>query len=374
MEAQVVDQTSNVTVLQSASALAQPLVRTKESIDPQISVAVKEIDPQSYQYSCEVTVANVADEDFAVLDVDPRLTNGITLKDTIDSAEIALNAEHRALCRSTGSLITHAALLSDSDLAKRTVEQLRDNFRQVLNLRKTFEFYYYYLFLRRYPAWVQAARDKSFKISIRNADDAQNAIRKFPLGEDSVDRRLVEYNIDQLKSIEKSDDFDSTRRREVLLKKGQQHKAIFVVSTKRGRLSPNTYSISFDIKLKREEYSVSRVAYATLTVPTGHLWTSMLAMAFALVGALVQTYGSGTPTTPAGAALSTALKKGDLGGIMAGLGVPVLTALVVYNVFDMTTLKDKVGPGRNWRTAVFVGFLCGFLNVKILEALSKLLG
>jgi hypothetical protein len=352
------------------------IARTKESIDPQISVTVKEIDPQSSQYSCEVTVANVADEDFTVLEVDPRLTKGVSLNESIDSAGVALTEEHKAYCRRTGSLLTSAVLLTDQDMAAHVANQFRDNFRQSIKVKNIFELYYYLAFFRRYPDWVRSLREKSFKIDIRCADDARSALRRFPLPENSADRRLIEYNVDRLIDIEKKEDFDCARCGEILLKKGQQHKSIYVVSAKRGRLSPNTYSISFDIKMKRDDYSLARVTHATFTVPTGHLWTSAIAMAFAVVGALVQTLdpdSNAGQTDKSTDGLKVAISHLDLSGIVAGISLPILTALVVYNIFDMTSLKDKIGANRNWRTAVFVGFLCGFLNEKILHALSALL-
>jgi hypothetical protein len=61
----------------------------KESIDPRISVTLVEIDVQTAQYSCEVTITNAADEEFSVCAVRPRLPKGVRLNEAVDSAQVA---------------------------------------------------------------------------------------------------------------------------------------------------------------------------------------------------------------------------------------------------------------------------------------------
>jgi hypothetical protein len=222
---------------------------------------------------------------------------------------------------------------------------------------------------------MKAASERNLEIEIQCAEDAEWALKKFALDEDSPERKIVEFNIERLKKIEKHEDFDCRCSHAVTLKKGQQYKSLYVVSAKRGRLSPNTYSLSFDVTMRRDDYSLSRVEYATLPVPTGHLWTTLVAMVAAAVGGLI------LKLQPHEGAAPLASGRNPLGQLFSEAGaaapdivVSMLTAAIVYNIFDMTGLKDKVGTSRNWRTAVFIGFLCGFLNMRILQALSALLG
>lgn len=366
----------NIAVLPPLTGVPESPVRTRESIDPQITTSVHAIDPQSAQYSCEVTVANVADEDFLVVDVEPRLPEGLEVNEAVDSSEVELGKKHEEICIAVSSTLTNEVLYRDSAVNIYNAKRVREELRQALRPKNLFELYFY-LIIGRMPRWLKAARERYFKIDVACAADAEVALKKLDLPVDAPARIIIESYIDRLRRIEKHEDFDCNGAREVLLKKGQQYKAVYVIGATRGKFSSNSYSLSFDIGLRRGDYYLARVAYATLTVPTGHLWTSLVAMASALAGALIQAFGpasSDAGTAPQDSTLRAAVESGRLFDIVTALGVPLLTALIVYNIFDMTSLKDRVSSARDWRTAVFVGFLCGFLNVKILHALGTLLG
>ena len=54
--------------------------------------------------------------------------------------------------------------------------------------------------------------------------------------------------------------------------------------------------------------------------------------------------------------------------------VAVVTAAIVFNIVDFTNLRDKLKSGVSWRGAMLVGFVCGYLNERVLRALQTLLG
>ena len=187
----------------------------------------------------------------------------------------------------------------------------------------------------------------------------------FPLVPQSSDLRLVSYNIDLLEGIERDANFQRSRAKDVVLKKGQQYKAIFIVCGTRGALNPTSYSISFDIVLRRDDYVLSRMEYVAVTVPPAPFWPTIVAMGAAAIGSFIHAAG------PKGSGAN--LLTSDPFALLRDVAVPVLTALIVYNIYDMASLNDRIKPIRSWRSAVFVGFLCGFLNEKILAALEALL-
>jgi hypothetical protein len=373
MEVNPVEVRSGVAIVHSSPSEFVDQLRTKESIDPRISVTLLEIDVQSAQYSCEVTIANAADEEFSVSEVRPRLPKGVKLNEAFDSAQVALGKRYQEICRTTGALMTSATLLAGQDLATQNAKRLRESMREALKPRNLLDMYLAPLF-GRVPQSLQKARERDFKIEVNCSADASGALKAFPLAADSADRQLIEYNISLLKRIEADQDFQRTRTKEVSLKKGQQYKAIYIVCGTRGALNPTSYSISFDIVLRRESYFLSRVEYATVTVPPAPFWPTVVAMASAAIGWLIEAF---RPVTAAGAttpkAASASFLSTDPLVLATGLAVPILTALIVYNIYDMTALKDRVKASRSWRSAVFVGFLCGFLNERILAALGALL-
>jgi hypothetical protein len=90
MEAGASEIRSGLAVVHSSPVeLSDRQLWTKESIDPRISVTLVEIDVQTAQYSCEVTITNAADEEFSVCAVRPRLPKGVRLNEAVDSAQVA---------------------------------------------------------------------------------------------------------------------------------------------------------------------------------------------------------------------------------------------------------------------------------------------
>jgi hypothetical protein len=184
---------------------------------------------------------------------------------------------------------------------------------------------------------------------------------------------VIQSYIDRLTHIEEHPDYKPNGGREVLLKQGQQYKVVYVVEARRGRLNPSSYSLSFDITMRRRSYSISRVEHATLTVPTGHVWTTIVAVVAAIIGGTTQHFNQ--------------LKKNESAPVLpvswdsawiyissVDILLPILTAVIVFTIFDMTSLRERFNFSRDWRAAVFIGFFCGFLTDRILGALAELLG
>ena len=363
----------------SFSSSGQPIdpideaaTRTKDSIVPSITTAIHAIDPQSAQYACEVTVSNVADDDFGVVDVGIRLPRGIRVNEAIDSAEVEIRKRHEDVCGAASAMLTSELLLKDRELAKHHASQMREELRKAFRPTNLLEAYFY-LFLGRLPKWIHAWRERSFKVDICNARDAERALVNLKLDEDSPVRTVVQSYIDRLKHIEDHPDFKPNGGREVTLKQGQQYKVVYVVEAQRGRFSPSSYSLSFDIMLRRKSYSISRVEHTTLTVPTGHVWTTVIAVVSAVIGATTQHFNqirkdTYLPTKPV--SWESAWSYVSSVEIL----LPVLTAIIVFTIFDMTSLREKFNFSRDWRLAVFIGFVCGFLTDRILGALGELLG
>jgi hypothetical protein len=266
-------------------------------------------------------------------------------------------------------------LLADKEIAAEQVKSLRDHVRQALKPGSLLELYVSPL-MGRVPTVVRDMRERNFRIDVACAADAERALGSFSLPAESANRRLIEYNIALLKAVETDPDFQRSQSQVISLKKGQQYKSIYIICGSRGSLEPTSYSIGFDITLQRGAYSLSRVEYVTVTVAPAPLWPTLIAMGSAAVGSLIQTFGPSVKAAAAAAEEATkpALLKADALVLGTTFIVPMLTALIVYNIYDLTVLKDRVKVSRSWRSAVFVGFLCGFLNEKILAALTALVG
>ena len=61
--------------------------------------------------------------------------------------------------------------------------------------------------------------------------------------------------------------------------------------------------------------------------------------------------------------------------LITGPGVSsAILALLIFNIFEHTSLGDKIKIGVNWRSALLVGVLCGLFSERMIEALKVLVG
>lgn len=368
MEAETDLTSANVAKLRAVTVETAPDTRTAASIQPTVTLSVVDIDQQSAQFACELTISNIADEEFQVGQIRPRLPQGITLNEALDTAQAERMRAYDEICRTTERVLTAAVMLNNQPLFRQQINTTRDLLRETLSWRGIGNAYFSFL-LRRTPEFIRQARERSFKISIRNSDDIRRVVETFDLGPASgADAQLARYNADILIAMEQSDDFQQAQQ-DVTLKRGQQYKIVYILRGTRGYVNSIPFSISFEIPFRRGTYAISRMEYVRVSVPPGATWPTLIAMLSAAIGSYIQRFGD---PSKAPADITTISADALVNGAVATLLVPILTALVVYNIYDMTALKEKFQARRGWRSAVLVGFFCGFLNHKILEALGTL--
>ncbi|WP_313325975.1 hypothetical protein [Sphingobium yanoikuyae] len=339
------------------------------SIQPHVSVAVIDMDEQTAQFACELTILNKSDDEFQIGQVRARLPVGITLNEAVDFAHAETTRTHEKICESTSRLLTNAILLDNENLLRDQVNKSKDAIRKTFNARGILEIYMSF-FMISLPNALKNVRDSQFKIFVRSSEDIARALEHFPLSPNSkADVSLARYNLEILKSIEESGNYNKNEDNEVSLRKGQEYKIVYILCARRGWINPSSFSIGFEVPFRRENYSMSRMEYARISVPPGSTWPTIIAMLSSAIGSYIQRFGSNKTAPPNFEGISlVAIANGAL----ATLVVPMLTALIVYNIYDMTALKDKFQSRRGWRSGIMVGFFCGFLNQKILGALSAL--
>lgn len=247
---------------------------------------------------------------------------------------------------------------------------MRDVIKTSLNARNLFEVYLS-LFFHGTPDLINQFRERSLKVNIRCSKDIGIVLDMFfPNCDANPDVQLARYNMRLLSEMEQSDDFHQSQQ-DVTLKRGQQYKIVYILCGTRGFLNSLPFSISFEIPFRRGACAISRMDYVRISVPPGSTWPSVTAMLSAAIGAYIQKFGPGSTS----ASFFDAERLSDISSLISATGsliVPMLTALIVYNIYDLTALKDKFQTRRGWRGAVLVGFFCGFLNEKVLKALAVL--
>lgn len=214
---------------------------------------------------------------------------------------------------------------------------------------------------------MKDARERFMRLPITSLAEAERALAILKSSSaPPIEVESAEYVVSILSDIESSQEFKASHLARSIVQPGHQHKSIYVVQARRGFLGIKSYCINFSIGLRSEDGNsqISRVESASLSVSPHPLSLTVVAVLASAAGAAIRHL----TTIPEN--IDPALIVDEWPKFL----VAALTALIVFNVFDLTNLRDQLRARVSWRLAILVGFLCGYLTDRILSALEALLG
>ncbi|RYY25739.1 MAG: hypothetical protein EOP62_12840 [Sphingomonadales bacterium] len=332
-----------------------------------ISIASKEIDARSSQFSCELTIANTGAEPFEIVETTPRLPRGVTLNDAIDASKMELSRRYDALCEKFENMVGNFLVAASEKHALNQFQMMQRVMKEFISVRGILSFYKDILLLRT-PQALVAARTNLIRIPVECVREAERALVIVEeAGVQEPELGTLRYTLEILRDIEQQEEFVVSRRARAEVQPGQEHKSVYIVDAKRGLFDAASYSVNFDISLRSVDGSqISRTETAPLIVTPNAMTLTAVAVASALIGRAIKLLA----TNPNSVAfdLATVLNSAS-GYLLAGL-----TALIVFNIFDFTALRDQFQAKISWRAAILIGFVCGYLTDRLLRTLETLLG
>jgi len=336
-------------------------------MDYKISIASKEIDTRSSQFSCELTIANTGSDPFDIVETMPRLPTGVTLNDAIDSSKAELSKRYDMLCQRCENMVGNYLVVSSEAHAREQFQTMQRIMKELLSARGILKFYTSAL-LMRLPHTMASAREQMIQIPVASLREAERAFEIVQqAGIPDPELATLRYVIDILRDIEHEDEFQASRRARAQVQPGQEHKSVYIVDARRGLFDTASYSVNFDISLRSTDGNqISRTETAPLIVSPNAATLTAVAVVTALIGRAIRLLSEGPVTI----SFDTTTIAHTAGGyLLAGL-----TALIVFNIFDFTALRDQFKAKISWRAAILVGFVCGYLTDRLLNTLETLLG
>ncbi|RYD58463.1 MAG: hypothetical protein EOP60_03285 [Sphingomonadales bacterium] len=332
-----------------------------------ITISSKEIDVRSSQFSCELTIANTGGERFEIVDMTPRLPKGVTLNDAIDSSKMELSKRYDMLCEKYENMIGNYLVSASEKHAQEQFELMNRVLKQMLSLKGVFDFYKN-MILAKMPKVMANQRAQLIRVPVENAREAERALAiAEEAGVPVPELGTLRYTLEILRDIEQQEEFVLARRARAEVQPGQEHKSVYIVDAKRGLFDAASYSVNFDISLRSNDGSqISRTETAPLLVTPNAATLTAVAVASALIGRAIKllAVNPNSISFDVGTVLNSAS-----GYLLAGL-----TALIVFNIFDFTALRDQFQAKISWRAAILIGFVCGYLTDRLLRTLETLLG
>jgi len=335
-------------------------------MDYSIEVAAKEFDERSSQFACELTISNNGTAAFEVIAARPRIPKGLRLNEANDASELRLIDRHAALCDQLQELVGAFLVTHSKDEATAYAQRMVEAINEAFSVRKVFGMNVAVLLGQRERIYREM-RTRLMRLPITNSGEGERALKI--LRENSptpIEIQTAEFVLQSVKDIEQNRGFEASRDSRSLVQPGQQLKSVYVLQARRGVLGIKSYCINFNIGLRSEDglTHASRLASTSLSVSPNPVSLTVLAVAASAAGAAIRHLVN----MPAGTPTRDLLNQGP------SFLVAALTALIIFNIFELTRLREQLRTRVSWRGAILVGFLCGYLNDRILSAVEALLG
>lgn len=321
-------------------------------MDCSIDVKAREIDSRSSQFACELTVLNNGDDPIEVIATNLRPPRGIEHDAANDLSDVELARQHAEMCGRIRKMVSRYLSRAVSEH-----EPSRKGFRELI---KTSE--------------ISLEREKFLSLPVSSANEAEKVVkivREHIPGD--VMPAAFDHYLASLRDIESHEAFRTSRCARARLARGQSYKATFMVRARRRGMNLASYCINLDVELQTPDGKshLLRSESVPITVTPNAWLLTGVALAASFLGVIVS--------------LVTERELGSKGITFAGLGdalvgaipmfaVAAITAAIVFNVYDFTSLRERFETTVTWRGAMLIGFICGYLNERVLEAIKALLG
>jgi hypothetical protein len=351
--------------------------RDKPTVAPVVQLDEELVDQRSRQIAYKLNIEAKGSYVFRLTQLEPRIPKGSRLVEIIDTSMAEIDTRRKELIEELNAITEKISWAHSEVFRQEIVKQQREVLRQALSFSGILGIYANMIWglVSKNKTWenrIEAGlRKVSFKIhSVHDAQKAYDLWVK-QLNENDDIPKLFLAKIDQLQQIElkvgKGEDAGLAD-----VNSSSPFSATYVIEFKRGFLEARKYQIGFDIEYVETDSAKGPAARQPRTTNTARtveispnpLVLSIVAMISALLG------------TTAKILISTDMKLWQIGTVLdsAQMLVGPIVALIFFNIYEHTSLNRSVPLKVNWRSALFIGALCGLAHERILEALKALIG
>lgn len=345
---------------------------------PVIMLEEQSGDVHSSQVAYKLTVHNTAVDPILILGLKAHVPQGAQLLEISDNESANCFSKRAELIEGLNDLL--------NDFLWLELEAFREGYiaAQVKTYRSIFKFKgmlkaYMYLVIRRDVFEKQLNRRIiSFRYDITSGEDARRAYvtwldASVPITSGSRHdqqgiRVLFKAKLAQLEEVE-------TRLQENM-KDGSSFTSIdpedsfsatYILKFERALLEPRKYQVGFNIRYKVAGVGALKSTSVTtnIQITPSPLSLSAVAILAALLGAMLRGSLEGDADK-----FAEIIQSATSGQIIIG---PIV-ALVFFNIYEHTSLGRQFNFSISWRSALFVGALCGLAQHRVIEALTALIG
>jgi hypothetical protein len=341
-----------------------------------LEIVIAENDLRARQFACHLSLANHTVDPINLLAINYRLGTGVHMEKTENTSLLDLKQEYDQL-RNDIRYIFRVMYISRSErfrieVTKNYLETLRKMFEI-----KTIGMLYWYTATGKFKKFADQMNLELRRMDfpVTSSESARLILPKLAdAGPDAVTiTELATAKIDRMHAIEQVDPNFLKPEYVTQIMPGENFEQVFIFKAQRKLSSIASYTAAFDVKLSVDAPGSARPIErilsrsASFNVTPSPITLSIFAVIFSILGTLLNNVG-----------LQSISKRDLLDTLTAGdflqrLFVAAVLAIVLYNSFEMTEFKDKI-RSISWRSAMFIGLLCGLLSDRMLKAITSFVG
>jgi hypothetical protein len=365
------------------TAPPEPQTPNKSIRNISLEIEIVENDLRARQFACCLTVKNQTKHAVNILAINYRLGSGVWMEKTENTSSVDLKMEYDQL-KTDLKYLFRSLYINNSrsfrdEFAKNYLESLRSQF-QFKNLLMI----YYYLVTGQLRVYAQQMSQiiQRMDFPVTSAQAARDVLSKL---DNTIMTDLASAKIKRMNEIEQIDPNFLKAEYVAQVQPGEIFQQVFVLKARRKLSSIASYTAAFVVKLSADAIDGGRPIERMLSrstsidVTPSPITLSAFAVVFSFFGAVLNNIGLQVISTSKGngpqstGTLSDALSSFLSIDFLRNSLVAAILAIVLYNSFEMTEFRERV-KFVSWRSAMFIGLLCGLLSDRMLRALESFMG
>ena len=348
--------------------MTSPLIKLEEQLG----------DVHSSQVAYKLTVLNTSVEPMSIMGLKPHVPRGAKLLGIADSESAIGFANKQALIEELNNLLNDFLWLELEAFRKDFVAAQLETYKSIFKLRGVLRAYMYLAIRRDVFERQIRRRFTSFRYEITSGDDARRAYYTWldtsapsfagPLHDQQGIRVLFKAKLEQLEAVEaRLLESVSDGKNLTFIEPEASFSATYVLQFDRALLEPRKYQVGFDVRYRMSgaQVPISACVATNIQITPSPLSLSFVAIVAAVLGAMLRGSLEGEINK-----FEEIIKSATTGQIIVG---PIV-ALVFFNIYEHTALGKKLNFSISWRSALFVGALCGLAQDRVIAALTALIG
>lgn len=328
-------------------------------------------DLRSDQIAYKVTIQNTTSEPITILSVEPNVPVGAKVLEITDNSFAEYFSKKSELISELSTLLGHFLWVTSESFREKYIEAQHESLKKIFNFSGILKIYISLVFDRKSLASRLDQTDATYKFRISSVEDARTALKTWidaPHQHFGIET-LFKAKLQQLESVDsRLSESEQKGSSLTTIEPDSSFSATYVLKFKRGLLDPRKYQVSFSAKHKKnhpDSSPQSSSAATNVLISPSPVNLTIVAVISALLGILLR--GSLGDEQNKFLEFANLAKTGQ---IFVG---PVI-ALIFFNIYEHTSIGKGLNFSINWRSALFIGAMCGLAQDRVIAALKALLG